>query len=132
MLKEMELKPGNPQLSHDVIIKPKLKELDITLMEYSRWQAISRIPRHEGYTTNGYMMLPFAPLPAPRMRAILNARPTLDMHLPTSSAHAGYTWETSPKSGLVSYQLRACGLYSKRMLSIKKAGITPPITTGGK
>lgn len=30
MLKDMDIKPGNPQLSHDVIIAPKLNELGIT------------------------------------------------------------------------------------------------------
>ena len=33
------VRPGNPQLSHDVIIPPlKLNELGITLMQSHRWQ----------------------------------------------------------------------------------------------
>lgn len=44
MLKDMDIKPGNPQLSHDVIIAPKLNELDITPMQSHRWQLEAEIP----------------------------------------------------------------------------------------
>jgi hypothetical protein len=38
------VKPGNPQLSHDGIIGPKLSDLGITLNQSSRWQRIAAIP----------------------------------------------------------------------------------------
>ena len=45
MLKESKIKPGNPQLSHDVIIVPRLDELGITPMQSHRWQLEAEIPR---------------------------------------------------------------------------------------
>jgi len=39
-----QVKVGNPQLSHDVIIAPKLNELGISLKESSRWQLEAEVP----------------------------------------------------------------------------------------
>lgn len=44
LLKEQDIKPGNPQLSHDTIIeKPKLSDLGIKPDQSSRWQKIADI-----------------------------------------------------------------------------------------
>ena len=44
MLAEIGVKPGNPQLSHDRTIGPKLDELGITRNQSSRWQKLAAVP----------------------------------------------------------------------------------------
>jgi len=44
MLREMEVKPGNPQLSHDVTIEPpRLADFGISRMQSFRCQSIASI-----------------------------------------------------------------------------------------
>jgi hypothetical protein len=45
LLKEQDIKPGNPQFLHDErIVRPKLSELGIKEIQSHRWQNIASIP----------------------------------------------------------------------------------------
>ena len=47
ILKEQDIKPGNFELSQDRIIRPKLKDIGITLNQSSNWQNIANIPEEQ-------------------------------------------------------------------------------------